>query len=97
MANLYDKYVLPHLIDFACSQRPFMALRNRYVSQAKGRVLEVGLGSGLNLSFYGPGVVSVTGRRPRCRTNGESRKTRPGDHRTRGCSRPVRRKSAKRG
>ena len=64
MANLYDKYVLPHLIDFACSQRPFMALRNRYVSQAKGRVLEVGLGSGLNLSFYGPGVVSVTGVDP---------------------------------
>ena len=39
-------------------------LRSRYVSQAAGRVLEVGIGSGLNLSHYGCAVESITGVDP---------------------------------
>ena len=49
MTGLYEKYVLPKLIDAACSQPPMTELRSRYVSQAKGDVLEIGIGSGLNL------------------------------------------------
>ena len=64
MPNLYEKYLLPHLIDVACSQPPMTKLRERYVSQARGRVLEVGIGSGLNLRHYGPEVTSVTGVDP---------------------------------
>jgi ubiquinone/menaquinone biosynthesis C-methylase UbiE len=62
--GLYQRYVLPKLINTACALPPMMALRQRYVPLARGRVLEVGIGSGLNLSFYGSGVDSVTGLDP---------------------------------
>ena len=48
----YDRIVLPRLIDAACSQPPMTRLRGEYVSQASGRVLEMGIGSGLNLQHY---------------------------------------------
>ncbi len=62
--GIYQKYILPKLIDSACSQPPMTALRKRYVSRAKGKVLEIGIGSGLNLPHYGSDVVSVTGVDP---------------------------------
>jgi ubiquinone/menaquinone biosynthesis C-methylase UbiE len=40
------------------------ALRSRYVSQATGRVLEIGIGSGLNLPHYADEVESITGLDP---------------------------------
>ena len=64
MPNLYEKYVLPKLIDAACGQPPMTDLRSRYVSQAQGDVLEIGIGSGLNLKHYGPDVRSITGVDP---------------------------------
>ena len=39
-------------------------LRARYVSQARGEVLEIGIGSGLNLAHYGDEVSSITGVDP---------------------------------
>ena len=62
--GLYDRYVLPKLIDKACSQPPMQALRGRYVSRAHGDVLEIGIGSGLNLPHYSADVSSVTGLDP---------------------------------
>jgi len=38
--------------------------RNRVVSGATGRVLEVGIGSGLNLPFYGDKVAQIIGLEP---------------------------------
>lgn len=57
--GLYDRYLLPHLIDFACGMGEVMKARSQIVPQAHGRVLEIGIGSGLNLSFYDPASVSV--------------------------------------
>ncbi len=67
--NPWEKYVLPRLIDSACAQPPMQRLRSRYVSRARGDVLEIGIGSGLNLPFYGPDVKSVTGVDPHARLN----------------------------
>jgi ubiquinone/menaquinone biosynthesis C-methylase UbiE len=50
--GIYDRYVLPKLLDFAMRQKPIMMQRQKVVPQAQGRVLEIGIGSGLNLSFY---------------------------------------------
>lgn len=52
--SFYDTHVLPHLIGFACATPQIMKQRLKIVPAAEGRVLEVGFGSGTNLSFYDP-------------------------------------------
>lgn len=63
--GFYDRYVLPRLIDFACGMGDVMKTRSLVVPQAEGQVLEIGIGTGLNLSFYDPARVSrITGVDP---------------------------------
>ena len=50
--GFYDRYVLPPLINLACSSKPNMKQREKVVPLAEGEVLEIGMGSGLNLPFY---------------------------------------------
>ena len=57
--NLYEQYVLPHLIDYTCGMGAVMKTRKQIVPLAEGRVLEIGIGSGLNLSFYDLAKVTV--------------------------------------
>lgn len=57
--GLYDRHLLPHLIDFACGMGAVMKARSQLVPLAQGRVLEIGIGSGLNLSLYDPQRVEV--------------------------------------
>ena len=65
MPSLYDRFVLPPLLRCACSAPPIMKQRAKVVPRAAGRVLELGIGLGLNLGFYDPGrVESVTGVDP---------------------------------
>lgn len=65
MKSLYNRYLLPHLIHKACSYSPATQQRKILVPQATGNVLEIGIGSGLNLPFYQPEQVSsVTGVDP---------------------------------
>jgi ubiquinone/menaquinone biosynthesis C-methylase UbiE len=53
----YDRHLLPRLIDLGCRAPPVEAQRRRVVPRARGRVLEIGLGSGLNLRHYDPRQV----------------------------------------
>lgn len=63
--SLYERFVLPRLIDFACGMGEVMKARSKIVPQAHGRVLEIGIGSGLNLEFYdAQKVIAVVGVDP---------------------------------
>jgi ubiquinone/menaquinone biosynthesis C-methylase UbiE len=62
--SLYAKYVLPRLIDLAMRNKDTTRLRAESVPHARGRVLEIGLGSGLNLRFYPAEVERVYGVDP---------------------------------
>lgn len=55
--GFYDRHILPHLIDCACGMGDIMKARSQIVPRARGRVLEIGIGTGLNLSFYDAGRV----------------------------------------
>lgn len=57
--SFYQERVLPHIIDKACSMGQVMKLRSQIVPRAKGRVLEVGMGSAINLEFYDQNQVEM--------------------------------------
>jgi ubiquinone/menaquinone biosynthesis C-methylase UbiE len=65
MTSFYDRHIMPRLIGCACSTKPIMRQRAKIVPQATGKVLELGIGGGANLSFYDPArVESVSGVDP---------------------------------
>jgi ubiquinone/menaquinone biosynthesis C-methylase UbiE len=65
MKQWYEDHVLPRLLDIACGQQFISQYRNKVVPQAQGRVLEIGLGTGLNFPFYEPSrIKSIVGIEP---------------------------------
>ncbi len=55
--GFYDKYLMPRFINCACGTKPIMKQREKVVPLARGTVLEIGIGTGLNLPFYDAGKV----------------------------------------
>jgi ubiquinone/menaquinone biosynthesis C-methylase UbiE len=62
--GLYAKYVLPRLVDLSMRNKETARLRAEWLPHARGDVLEVGIGSGLNLPFYSSEVQRVYGVDP---------------------------------
>jgi ubiquinone/menaquinone biosynthesis C-methylase UbiE len=62
--SLYAQWILPRLIDWTMRADDLAPYRERLVPLARGRVLEVGVGSGLNLPLYGAGAERVIGLDP---------------------------------
>lgn len=50
--SFYESHILPHFINCACGSRPIMKQREKVVPRARGTVLEIGIGTGLNLPCY---------------------------------------------
>ena len=59
--GLYNDHILPHVINLSMRHRELLPYRERVLAQAQGRVLEIGIGSGLNLPLYGSRVDTIVG------------------------------------
>jgi ubiquinone/menaquinone biosynthesis C-methylase UbiE len=58
--SIYSRYVFPWLLDHVLVSPQVNEQRRLALSPAAGEVLEIGLGTGLNLPFYPPGVERLT-------------------------------------
>jgi len=62
--GFYQRYIVPPLIHLAMRQKQLLPFRKEIIGGAEGKVLEIGLGSGLNLPLYGAAATSVIGLEP---------------------------------
>jgi ubiquinone/menaquinone biosynthesis C-methylase UbiE len=62
--NFYERWILPPILDLIMRQKHLTKYRRTVVAAARGRVLEIGVGSGLNLPLYGEQVELVYGIDP---------------------------------
>jgi ubiquinone/menaquinone biosynthesis C-methylase UbiE len=73
----YARYVLPRIIDLVMRNKESARLRAAWIPHARGQVLEVGIGSGLNLPFYSPQVERIRGVDPSLELQQMARKRLP--------------------
>src|SRR5689334_14471141 len=59
--GFYNRRVLPHVIQLSMRNRELQPFRERIVARAAGRVLEIGIGSGMNLPLYGASAREIIG------------------------------------
>ena len=57
--GLYCEHIFPRLMDHVMRGEAFLRLRTEVLQSVVGEVLEIGIGTGLNLSHYGPNVSRV--------------------------------------
>lgn len=73
--SFYDKYILPSFLNCACGSKPIKYQRSKVVPLAEGVVLEVGIGSGLNIPYYDSTKISaIIGLDPSEELNNMARK-----------------------
>ncbi|MFZ2158245.1 MAG: methyltransferase domain-containing protein, partial [Bradyrhizobium sp.] len=65
--NFYERWILPPILDLVMRQKHLTKYRREVIAAARGRVLEIGVGSGLNLPLYGKQVELVYGLDPSAR------------------------------
>ena len=58
--GLYSSYIFPRVLDWSLGTSYFQNLRKETLEPAKGSVLEIGFGTGLNLPHYSPQVTKLT-------------------------------------
>ena len=62
--GFYQDRIVPHLVNLAMRNRELAPYRERTMRLAEGRVLEIGVGSGLNLPFYTNHATEILGLDP---------------------------------
>jgi ubiquinone/menaquinone biosynthesis C-methylase UbiE len=62
--GFYQDHIVPVLINLAMQRQELVAYRSHVIPAAEGRVLEIGVGSGLNLPFYSRNVERLVGLDP---------------------------------
>jgi ubiquinone/menaquinone biosynthesis C-methylase UbiE len=62
--GFYQQWILPALIDLSMRNKQLRPFRERVAGAAEGRVLDVGVGSGLNLPFYARQAREIFGLDP---------------------------------
>ena len=67
--GFYNDKIVPRLVTCACGTKPILKQRAKVVPQARGNVLEIGVGAGHNLPYYdSQRVESIVGIDP-CQTS----------------------------
>jgi len=62
--GFYERWIVPRLLELAMQNRLLDHYRHQTIAPTRGLVLEVGVGSGVNLPLYGPAVTHVFGLDP---------------------------------
>ena len=62
--GLYGRHIFPRLMEWAMRAERFDSERRQFLAEARGQVIEIGCGTGLNIPHYPRAVISLTAIEP---------------------------------